>query len=421
MIGEITRRDLMGAAAVMGAAAAATGALAGTAIAEEELLEAQPGDLVCGDGTVVPRVYLKLRNQVNKVGFGAGSVVSTDTSAAWDWYMMLFTPEQAQVYIDAPTDKLFNAVELSYRNGKPVDENLEMLEDMAHKNLLYRVRRGGMAYFHLLPDAHGLYEFNHELYTEEWLAAHTASRGADFASALYNSETPMYRTIPVGSEVIEGGEIKNPYDDWRAIIDRNTFFAITPCQCRKAKQTQGRLTCDHDLDTCLQMGEMAEFYVENGIGWEVTKEEAIQRIEASLDQGMCIEVANSKDCEIICQCAVECCGLLGFINLVGGTGDAMAAVSHYTMEVDTEKCIQCGMCGEKCVMHSLTYDPETGFPVVGKTCVGCGVCALTCPVEARKLRDKNYYFDMPDSLFDDCTAKYEARVRKGYVHDFDCV
>ncbi|MEE8716373.1 MAG: 4Fe-4S dicluster domain-containing protein [Coriobacteriales bacterium] len=418
---DITRRKFMGmagaAAAVMGAATAAHASEAGDGKRASANSTAQSGDLVCGDGTVVPHVYIELRNQVNKVGFGSGSEVSTDTSAAWDWYMSLFTPEEAQVYVDAPTDKMFSAVELAFRSGKTETDCLEILESMAHKNLLYRVRRGDVAFFHLLPDAHGLYEFNHQLYSEEWLTQHTNSRGSDYASALYNAETPMYRSIPVSEDAVDGG-ISNPYDNWRNIIERNTIFAITPCQCRKAKQTLGKLTCDHPLDTCVQMGEMAEFYIENGIGEEITKQQAIDTIQRSIDLGMAVQVANSKTCEIICQCSVECCGLLGFINLVGGAGDAMTAVSHYTMMIDAEKCVKCYTCQSKCVMQSISLDAD-GFPQPGKTCVGCGQCALACPQGARKLVDKGYYFDLPDTLFDDCAEKEKARERKGYVHDFD--
>lgn len=422
---NVTRRDFVGG---MGAMAAVT-AMGTTALASETAsasgddgatsasYEAQPGDLVCGDGTVVPRVYVKLRNQVNRVGFGAGSVISSETADPWKWYMDLFTPEEAQVYVDAPTDKMFSAVELADRSGKTEEECLQILEDMAHKNLLYRVRRGEVAFFHLLPDAHGLYEFNWQKYDEAWLTAHTKSRGSDFASALYNSETPMYRSIPVSEDAVEGG-ITNPYDSWRRIVDRNTLFAITPCQCRAAKQALGKLTCDHPLDTCVQMGEMAEFYIENGIGTEITKQQAIDTIQHSVDLGMAIHVANSKNCEIICQCGVECCGLLGFIALVGGAGDAMASVSHYTLAVDAEKCVGCGACQAACVMQSITMD-ENGLPQPGKTCVGCGQCVAACPQGARILKDKGYYFDMPDSLFDDCAEKEQARERKGYVKDFD--
>ena len=97
----------------------------------------------------------------------------------------------------------------------------------------------------------------------------------------------------------------------------------------------------------------------------------------------------------------------------------MASVSHYTIAHDPEACIKCGACAEQCVMHTITMDAETGYPVVGKTCVGCGQCATVCPASARSLKDKGYYFEMPDSLFDDCAEKYAARVRKGYVQDFE--
>lgn len=97
----------------------------------------------------------------------------------------------------------------------------------------------------------------------------------------------------------------------------------------------------------------------------------------------------------------------------------MASVSHYTIAHNPDSCIKCGACAERCVMHTIAMDAETGYPVVGKTCVGCGQCATVCPQGARSLKDKGYYFEMPDSLFDDCAEKYAARVRKGYVRDFD--
>lgn len=45
-------------------------------------------------------------------------------------------------------------------------------------------------------------------------------------------------------------------------------------------------------------------------------------------------------------------------------------------KIDTEKCIGCGTCVEKCPWHMPTVNPETGK--AGK-CIACGACVQECP------------------------------------------
>ncbi len=52
--------------------------------------------------------------------------------------------------------------------------------------------------------------------------------------------------------------------------------------------------------------------------------------------------------------------------------------------IDEEKCIECGLCREKCRFDAITED----FKIDYVSCEGCGVCTVICPVEAVTLTER---------------------------------
>jgi MinD superfamily P-loop ATPase len=52
--------------------------------------------------------------------------------------------------------------------------------------------------------------------------------------------------------------------------------------------------------------------------------------------------------------------------------------------IDKTKCVECGLCREKCRFDAITED----FMVDPISCEGCGVCTITCPVNAIKLTER---------------------------------
>jgi len=52
--------------------------------------------------------------------------------------------------------------------------------------------------------------------------------------------------------------------------------------------------------------------------------------------------------------------------------------------IDEEKCIECGLCREKCRFEAITED----FRIDYIACEGCGVCTIICPVEAITLTER---------------------------------
>jgi MinD superfamily P-loop ATPase len=49
----------------------------------------------------------------------------------------------------------------------------------------------------------------------------------------------------------------------------------------------------------------------------------------------------------------------------------------------TEKCTGCGLCLEKCFVHTITI--QNGKAIIGANCKGCGRCAECCPNKAIEL------------------------------------
>ncbi len=53
-------------------------------------------------------------------------------------------------------------------------------------------------------------------------------------------------------------------------------------------------------------------------------------------------------------------------------------------EIDTDKCIECGLCKDHCRFDAITN--ENGFAVDSFACEGGGVCEFICPVEAVSMK-----------------------------------
>ena len=200
---------------------------------------------------------------------------------------------------------------------------------------------------------------------------------------------------------------------------RNKTITVSPCQCRIMWEALGvPYPEEHPQRTCLSLGEMAEYFIENGIGEQITPEEAVEIVEDIIDKGMVVESICAKNADIICCCHGQSCGNLMGWRGVNGEGAAAQFFSAYTLEYDAEKCIKCGACGNICPMMSITMDGEGGTCVMDKACVRCGQCVKVCPVDARILTPTPGYPELPEDYLD-CNIYFaQDRMRRGQLVDF---
>lgn len=405
-----------------------------------QLLEDHNCDYTCADGTVIPAVYNQLRALINTLGLGNGSEV---TDASFSEAMYLFSEDEAAAYITMPVGEFFTATEWAVRTGRDEAKCLELCETLATRGLLYRERRAGVPYFHLLAEAHGIWEYNLIRVSAEqtgnladfaageevkkYSEIHQNHWGTDVITHLYNSETPFYYAVPVEENVVADTQIL-PYDDYKAVIARNTTLAVSPCQCRLRRNAMEDYTntvvegqCDHPVETCISTGMMAEYYIENGIGRQIDQDEALAIVQRSVDAGMVIQSCYTKDSEIFCSCHGDCCDILASYVACGsdvmGSLNSTPQISHYRLEVDHDACLKCGACVQRCPLFAITMDEAEG-PVVNNVCVRCGQCATVCPVEARKLvqKDESEILELPQNMLEDYVLKGNYRMSHGYVY-----
>jgi ferredoxin len=368
-------------------------------------------DLEYDDGTVIPAVYVALRNRLNRIGDGVGN---DPQPAAFQAVMALWSEEDAAHELEMPFLEVFNAADYAHKSGRSEEECAEILHDLASRKLIVEWVRGDVPFYFVMPWVDGIWEYHVQEYSKEFLSLGMNSSDKAATSSPY----PLLRSTPVSADVVEGGFI-DPYDDHEAMIKRNSVIAIAPCQCRQSKEIMGTRACDDDTHprrTCLALGEMGEYFIEYGVGEQITQEEALEVYRDAVDRGMVPETYYDRGGSLMCCCHSDCCAVLGRHRAVNGEYDVMEFVSNYQLNYDKDKCIQCGACIQRCPMSSITFG-EDGYCVMDKACVACGQCVLICPASARILTRKENTHEFPIDMVDDYIWRAEDRMAKGYIKD----
>lgn len=389
-------------------------------------------DLTLPDGTVIPAVYVNLRNKIDRMGKGVGTFPGPD---GYQLIMHEWSEEDAQHELEMPLLEYFNAYDYAQVSGRDQDECAQILDDMARRCLVYHVNRGGNDYYTLLPHINGFWEFcelkhfyqnggDSKIFigdnSDECLSSVAEFNQCSIFGPMHDdfaNTFPIFRSYPISEDVIAEDTFA-PYMDWRAIIKRQPTITVSPCQCRLRWESLGiDWPTDHPTRTCLSLGEMAEYFIENGIGEQITQDEAIAIVEDAIDHGMVPESIATKDADIICCCHGDSCGNLMGFRAGGGNNPAWKNFNAYVLNYDKDTCIQCGACIERCPMHAIKFGDD-GYCLHNTTCVRCGQCVSVCPVSARVLKVRE---DFPEYPYDylDCHEYYaKDRVQRGDIKDY---
>ena len=169
----------------------------------------------------------------------------------------------------------------------------------------------------------------------------------------------------------------------------------------------------------MSFGECAQYYIETGIGTQITQDEARAIFQRSIDAGMVIQSEFTEHSEVVCSCHSDCCYQLGAIRAANGELPSMKYISNYRLELDKDACIQCGACVERCPMLAVTMGDD-GYPQMDTACVRCGQCALVCPASARKLYavPEEDRLPLAEDMLGDYIQKAKERVARGLIVDF---
>lgn len=326
----------------------------------------------------------------------------------------IFSKEDARDFLKMEKG-YHTAGEYAEANGLSVDEAREKLDRMAGRGLIFRRHRERGDEYSMHPFVMGFLEWQggRPDVAQGWMVPTSIYMITSKFGSRMSQTMPFYRTIPMHKEFVDGSVIK-PYDDIEAMLDKHHRFAVGICMCRLMDKVKPNNPCHHPLETCIETDDYADFYIETGIGREITKEEALAILREGEKDGRIIQATNSQEGENFCSCCACGCGMLALKRMFPGPSAALW--SNHFSTIDYDKCISCGKCVKRCTFGYISQDQETKKVTVDQTaCLGCGLCVSTCPTKAitlkQKSEDKLY---TPPLTYDDAMEIWETETKKDY-------
>ena len=318
-------------------------------------------------------VYERLAEALDKL---ANGFARTQSNVEIRLLKKIFSHEEASIACQL-NGSMESSEVIAERVGLPAKQAEAKLTEMAGKGLLWDSEDGGKHLFRLAPFIVGIYEaseVDHELahLVEEYL-----SGGG--AAGIMTPQPAIHRVIPAHGSA--KSEWILPYDDVKAILMDSKSFNLNDCVCRIQHKHVGH-ECDFPVRTCLSFSSAERPPGKNS----VSKEEALAFLDEAEELGLVHTVSNvMKGMGYVCNCCGCCCGLLRGIT-EWGIEHSVASANYYA-EINSEECVGCGTCVERCQVHAISEKGDVSV-VDREKCIGCGLCVTGCPNEAARLARK---------------------------------
>ncbi len=305
------------------------------------------------------------------------------------------TPAEAEVALALPTSviplQFVGVDEIMGKSNLPREELIDLLERLAERGFVFsgKTKEGERGYA-LIQTGFG---FTQIFFWKGEKTPH-AKKMVEMTDKYYRRKTreEVYndaertkesRYIPVNRAIELTPQGIYDCDMMGNIIEKAKVIAVAHCPCRVRTQLQGK-GCNHLMEVCIKFDDMAEYLIERGFGRDITKEEALDIIKKSEEDGLVHFVDNAQgDVKHNCNCCGCCCWNLGPIRRRTMPRDVIIA-TYFISEVDEDGCNGCGDCVDICPVDAMTI--ENNLAVVDKDwCVGCGLCITRCEVQTIRL------------------------------------
>jgi len=312
-------------------------------------------------------------------------------------FQRLFSDQEAEVASELSFIPM-DIKEFSAQTGKREDELLPLLEGMAKKGLVYADEKNGQRRFSLLLLAPGIMELQFmkgEVNEKKKELANLFEKFFDsMGEKFYDVETPLPRVLPVERFIPPIAEVL-PYERVSRYIQESSAISLSICYCRHQAKLLGK-GCGKPVDVCMTFGPFAKFTAKYGFAKEVSKQEATKALDRCEEAGLVHLTENcQKKISFICNCCGCCCFFMKGITKYDKPNSI--ATSNYLCKVDLNLCNSCNVCIERCQVKAIEMIDE-GVKINKDRCIGCGVCAISCPTECLTLEKRETIREpLPDS------------------------
>lgn len=328
----------------------------------------------------------------------------------------LYTREEADVVIKMPYG-LSSFEQLKTATGYEESQLRRILDTLTEKGLVVDIWINEAYHYAPSPLIVGIFEFTMmrmvpDADTRKWAKLLQDYMGGDDAFLAGNlgkgEKFAFMRALPHESAIApsEYFEVLD-YEKASALIAEADRFAIGICSCRHEKMHLGEKKCDVPLESCTQFGYAADFMIRHNMAHEVSKSEMEEHFIKSKERGLVLAADNvQKNMRFVCHCCKCCCGPMLAIR-EHGYPNALVT-SNFIAGIQEETCVGCGLCAKACPINAIAMVPlekpesrkKQNARVNTSLCVGCGVCALKCPAKACLLTKRGQRVIHPETTFE---------------------
>ena len=271
----------------------------------------------------------------------------------------VLTDEMAEIAMGLRVRHYVTPEEVAKKVKKPLDRVTEVLYELAQLGVCRFAKKDGVDKFNMPIWVPGIMEMmvgNKEMCEKypviaECFEEYTRKRIAPLAPFVPVGQG-MMRVIPV-EMAIHNDARRGTYEEIHRIVDNAYAIAVTDCSCRRTRRLMGE-GCGHlETDVCLFFNESAEYHIRTGHGREIDREECYEILKRCEENGLVHEISNldpPDGAAAICNCCGCSCFSLRIAQYFK-TPDVIR--SNYVAEVDTQKCVACGLCVENCNLGAL--------------------------------------------------------------------
>ena len=335
-------------------------------------------------------VYRRLAEHLSRLGMGYPV-----REALVDILKETFSPLEAEAALAIPTRPTplepVAVDEIAKRTDLTRAVLAEVLEGLDRKGLLYSAKLAdGQRGYALHQVGFGFPQTYHWKGEDTPQARKMASLTARYFNrevtreAFSPSETKPYRYIPVSKTVPVSVQAVYPVHMMEDVIGKARLIAVAHCPCRIAFRLAGK-GCDHPTEVCMKFNDMARYVIEKGLAKEISREEALEIVKRTEEEGLVHFVDNAEgEVQHNCNCCGCACWNVGSIRRRKIPRDLLMA-TYFIRSTDENLCTGCGECVAVCPVQALKLEGD--LPLLDEAwCIGCGVCATVCASGAVQIK-----------------------------------
>ncbi|MHA2288374.1 MAG: ATP-binding protein [Promethearchaeota archaeon] len=335
-------------------------------------------------------IYRELQNHLDTLPIG---YPATESGVEIRLLKQLFTPEEAK--IATMLEFSFVSIEAIYERidntEMSVNDLEQILDNSVSKGATIVKKEGSKKYYANNMFMIGIYDMQSHRNSENLLkfwedSSQYFKEGMD--EEFLRSGICQFRVVPIEKSISIDQEV-TAYDNVRQVIENvEGPIVVNDCVCRHKKDVHGEPCKQTNLrETCFVLSDVfSQIYIDQGWGRQVSKEEALEIISKTENDGLVYEIGNSQTPGSLCCCCGCCCGYLSDMNELPKPSEFLK--SNFYTEVERENCTGCGTCIDRCQMNALTLIDDIST-VNHDSCIGCGACVPTCPSDAIHLTQKD--------------------------------